>query len=311
VSNAPRAWVTISGQTPAGAAFAKNGEESLRTVYFDPAFARVTVDTSVNPPRVVVSLSPDNTGVELSSATPLAIGTAAAGNGTEASAWNHVHAHGNQLGGSLHADASGAAAGFMTAAQFSKLGAIEAGADVTDFGNVSAALSAASGNVSINSVRITNVANPIDDQDADTKGARSAAIAAVASRSLYFGTFSSSNSATPAYLDTGANVRNTLSATEYFYPIDAATTITSIAIGQKPGSNTAIHRFEFYLSAGGAAFAATGRYIDIAVTDYSELQVLASPLVLAAGDRVGLTAKLLSGSIGSAATQCVAKVNYT
>jgi hypothetical protein len=57
----------------------------------------------------------------LSSSTPLALGAAAAGNGTEASAWNHVHPHGDQAGGTLHALASGVTSGFMSAAQFTKL----------------------------------------------------------------------------------------------------------------------------------------------------------------------------------------------
>jgi hypothetical protein len=55
MSNAPRAWTTITGQTPASAAVAIQGQETLRTVYFDPAFARVEIDTSVNPPRAKIT----------------------------------------------------------------------------------------------------------------------------------------------------------------------------------------------------------------------------------------------------------------
>ncbi len=52
----------------------------------------------------------------LSNATPQAVGTAAAGVGTEASRHDHVHAHGNQASnGSMHAAAiASGAAGFMT-----------------------------------------------------------------------------------------------------------------------------------------------------------------------------------------------------
>ncbi len=57
-------------------------------------------------------------GVSLSNVAPSAIGTASAGAGADASRYDHVHAHGNQLGGTLHADASGAGAGFMTAGHY-------------------------------------------------------------------------------------------------------------------------------------------------------------------------------------------------
>ena len=134
---------------------------------------------------------------------------------------------------------------------------------------------------------------------------------AAGNSSLTFGTFSSSNSLTPRYLDTGANTRNALNTTEYFFPIDAAVSITSISVAQTAGTNTAIHRFEIWRSVGGAAFAATGKYLDLAVTAKYGLQVLASPLACAAGDRVGLCVHMQSGAIGSAAVNCVAKVNYT
>src|SRR6185295_1447572 len=63
----------------------------------------------------------------LSAALPQPLGVASAGDATEASAGNHVHEHGNQPGGTLHALA-GAAAGFMSPAQVTKLAGIEAGA---------------------------------------------------------------------------------------------------------------------------------------------------------------------------------------
>jgi hypothetical protein len=45
------------------------GQEALRTVYFDPAFARVSIDTSVTPPRVKIvkpppTIDPDMTALE-------------------------------------------------------------------------------------------------------------------------------------------------------------------------------------------------------------------------------------------------------
>ena len=58
-------------------------------------------------------------------ATPAAIGSAAAGTSLLASNQDHVHAHGNQLGGTLHADVvAGVSSGFMSAAQATTLAAI-------------------------------------------------------------------------------------------------------------------------------------------------------------------------------------------
>jgi hypothetical protein len=62
-------------------------------------------------------------GPTLSSATPQPLGAAAAGTGSAASRADHVHAHGNQGGGSLHDVATSGTAGFMSSAQFSLLDA--------------------------------------------------------------------------------------------------------------------------------------------------------------------------------------------
>lgn len=64
----------------------------------------------------------------VSSATPQAIGTANAGISVEASKADHVHAHGDQAGGSLHSVASGSAAGFMSSADKTKLDGVAANA---------------------------------------------------------------------------------------------------------------------------------------------------------------------------------------
>lgn len=60
----------------------------------------------------------------LSDAAPLALGTASAGVGLQGSRYDHVHAHGNQLGGTLHAVVTGASAGFMSAADKTSFDAI-------------------------------------------------------------------------------------------------------------------------------------------------------------------------------------------
>lgn len=64
----------------------------------------------------------------LSSATPQPVGTAAAGSGTSAAKDDHVHAHGSQSDGTMHAAAiAGGASGFMTGAQATLLALIKSG----------------------------------------------------------------------------------------------------------------------------------------------------------------------------------------
>jgi hypothetical protein len=74
-----------------------------------------------------------------------------------------------------------AARGTMSAADKTKLDGIEAGADVTDFGNVSTALAAATGNVSVNGNKLTNVDGPTAGTDAANQTYVDDAVAAVSS----------------------------------------------------------------------------------------------------------------------------------
>jgi hypothetical protein len=85
----------------------------------------------------------------LSDLDPQSVGAVNSGTSPVASRSDHVHAHGNQAGGSLHADAiAGGADGFMTGADKTKLDGIEAGAEVNDvdtvFGRVGAVVAATS-----------------------------------------------------------------------------------------------------------------------------------------------------------------------
>lgn len=63
-------------------------------------------------------------GPALSNAMPAPIGTAAPGTANDASRGDHAHAHGDQAGGSLHAIATGAVAGFLSASDKAKLDGI-------------------------------------------------------------------------------------------------------------------------------------------------------------------------------------------
>jgi hypothetical protein len=55
---APRAWTTVSGQTEASVPLAVVGQEALRTVHYHPDVFSIAIDTTVIPPRVVVSSPP-------------------------------------------------------------------------------------------------------------------------------------------------------------------------------------------------------------------------------------------------------------
>lgn len=68
------------------------------------------------------------TASNLSTTTPAAIGTAAVGTDTTLARADHVHAHGNQAGGTLHAQATTSVDGFMSAADKTKLDGVASGA---------------------------------------------------------------------------------------------------------------------------------------------------------------------------------------
>lgn len=61
----------------------------------------------------------------LSNAAPLALGAAASGTSGQASRGDHVHPHGNQAGGSLHALATTSTPGFLSAADKVKLDTVD------------------------------------------------------------------------------------------------------------------------------------------------------------------------------------------
>lgn len=64
--------------------------------------------------------------VTLATVPPLAIGAQTLGTSLKSAREDHAHAHGDQLGGTLHSVADGANAGFMSAAGFTKLAGIAA-----------------------------------------------------------------------------------------------------------------------------------------------------------------------------------------
>jgi phage-related tail fiber protein len=78
-------------------------------------------------------------------------------------------AHGNRGGGALHALVTALQNGFMSAADFTKLGGIEAGAQVVTFLRVNAALALADAIIDINGQLLTNLAAPTAPTDAANK----------------------------------------------------------------------------------------------------------------------------------------------
>jgi hypothetical protein len=79
--------------------------------------------------RTILNVADGATNTPLSSTTPAAVGTAAVGTGTTAARADHVHAHGDQSGGTLHSVASTGAAGFMSATDKAKLDTYRADAN--------------------------------------------------------------------------------------------------------------------------------------------------------------------------------------
>lgn len=83
-----------------------NPPSGAKTIYLSTAGVFVTKDPSGN--VTPIEASPSNTA-------PFALGAAAAGTSPSLSRSDHVHSHGDQAGGSLHAVASASVPGFMSA----------------------------------------------------------------------------------------------------------------------------------------------------------------------------------------------------
>ncbi len=80
-----------------------------------------------------IQVNTDDVEVVYEADNPLALGSAAPGTANEAARGDHVHAHGDQAGGSLHADATGAVDGFMSSADKVKLDAMPGTRAIEDF----------------------------------------------------------------------------------------------------------------------------------------------------------------------------------
>lgn len=153
----PRAWTSVSGQTTAGKEIVVQGEESLRTVRFDPKLARITVDTSVTPPRIVLTSSVDLTPIEASVAALGARLTTAEGEIDALQTAPPTHGSSHLTAGSDPIPlAGGAADGLMSTAHF---------------GLLNQATNAASGGALVRRDGSGNArfAEPVDGSDAATK----------------------------------------------------------------------------------------------------------------------------------------------
>lgn len=111
-------------------------------------------------------------GVALATTTPADLGTGAVGVGTTAARSDHVHNHGNQTGGSLHAAATTGANGFMSAADKTKLDGVASGATNT---TLSSATPASVGVQTAGTATTVSRADHIHDHGNQTAGSHHAA----------------------------------------------------------------------------------------------------------------------------------------
>ena len=136
---APSATAVQVGNTAAeGAATSLARSDHTHTV---TGGTPVNVTKAANAAGTATTFARSDHKHDVTTAAPSSVGTAnAEGTATSLARSDHVHNHGNQAGGSLHADVIAAgASGFMTGADKTKLDGVEALADVTDATNVAAA----------------------------------------------------------------------------------------------------------------------------------------------------------------------------
>lgn len=170
----PAAGVMLASTTPAavGTAAVGTGTTAARSDHVHALPNTGTAGTYANPSSLttdpqgrVTSVTAGSAPVALSSTTPADVGTAAVGTGTTAARSDHVHAHGNQAGGSLHSDvvASGAS-GFMSGSDKAKLDGIASGATALALSSTTpAALGTAAVGVGTTAARADHVHNTVVD----------------------------------------------------------------------------------------------------------------------------------------------------
>ena len=125
-----RVWLTQSG-TPGGddtwyvTSEAKLDEVTATTDALDTRLDAIEANEWVTLVRIAAAVKSAAQNVEslrqIYTSTPAAIGTAAPGSSVLAAAGDHVHAHGSQTDGSHHAAATTSVAGFMSAADKTKI----------------------------------------------------------------------------------------------------------------------------------------------------------------------------------------------
>ena len=138
--------------TSGSAIFVQNGTANINTIWTLSTSNPITVGTtgltyvlygvsSVAPQNVTKATASAGTANQaarvdhkhdVTTAAPVAIGTALTeGTSTALARADHIHTHGNQLGGTLHADATTSTSGFMSATDKTKLDGVATGATNT------------------------------------------------------------------------------------------------------------------------------------------------------------------------------------
>lgn len=123
-----------------------NGNHHALVSGTDPGFM-----SSANYTKLAGIAAGANNAVFTFSIVPFDVGTSAIGTGTEIAHADHVHRHGAQTDATGHAVATGSAAGFMSAADFTKLGLVENNATAPHTlggGPIALALTGATGSLS-------------------------------------------------------------------------------------------------------------------------------------------------------------------
>ncbi len=326
----------LLGFNAAGAAADTEGEDRNRVLEHSNDFIQTNDDTSI-PPRVNISLRNPAPTITYSDAAPQAVGTTAAGVAATSSRGDHVHAHGSQLGGSLHALAvAGVSHGFISDAWQAVLEALNVsppnhasrhtnGADqianasgggaglltAADFTKLAVATDAATASTLIirDAAGRAKVVAPSGSTDIDTLGARdtaiAAALAAITKYHLYHWAYSAGTSGagptTPAYIWQGPSPSNAAGAFVRRYPVVVKMKPLSITIYPPTGGvpTSAVLRFELY-----SGNVATGDFVEFN-NNLAVQTTTAFPLqgTLNAGVDVDLRVNVKSGSTVSVAMQ--------
>lgn len=145
---------------------------------------------------------------------------------------DHVHAHDNQPGGTLHAVATGVDAGFMSAADKTKLDGIAPGATATPLSAVAAQTVGTANTVGVGTSAARD--DHVHAHGAQTDGSLHAAVTTLVNGFMTPAMLAQLNGATPFVVDVAVDFGSANGGSDFVEATQAAASVTVTTVFEKP-----------------------------------------------------------------------------